>query len=32
MTNTITVDQLVKQVEQWSKDKQLDKGDPNRQA
>lgn len=32
MTNTITVDQLVKQVEQWSKDKQLDKADPNRQA
>ena len=32
MTNTITVNQLVKQVEQWSKDKQLDKGDPNRQA
>lgn len=30
MTNTL--DQLVKQVEQWSKDKNLDKGNPDRQA
>ncbi|MFC1256017.1 MazG-like family protein [Staphylococcus xylosus] len=30
MTNT--VDQLVKQVEQWSIDKNLDKGNPDRQA
>ncbi|MBM2659666.1 MazG-like family protein [Staphylococcus pseudoxylosus] len=30
MTNTL--DQLVKQVEQWSKDKELDKGNPDRQA
>ena len=26
------MNELIKQVEQWSKDKQLDKGDPNRQA
>lgn len=32
MTNTITVDQLIKQVEQWSKDKELHNADPNRQA
>ena len=30
MTNTL--DQLVKQVEQWSKDKNLDNGNPDRQA
>ena len=30
MTNTL--DQLVKQVEQWSIDKNLDKGNPDRQA
>lgn len=30
MTNT--VDQLIKRVEQWSKDKGLDKGNPDRQA
>lgn len=30
MTNTL--DQLIKQVEQWSKDKNLDKGNPDRQA
>lgn len=30
MTNTL--DQLVKQVEQWSKDKDLHKADPTRQA
>ncbi|MFQ3872640.1 MazG-like family protein [Staphylococcus sp. Mo2-1] len=30
MTNTI--DQLIKQVEQWSKDKNLDKANPDRQA
>ena len=32
MPNTITVDQLVKQVEQWSKDKNLHNGNPDRQA
>ena len=32
MTNTITVDQLIKQVEQWSKDKNLHNGNPDRQA
>lgn len=32
MTNTITVDQLVKQVEQWSIDKNLHNGNPDRQA
>ena len=32
MANTITVDQLVKQVEQWSKDKNLHNGNPDRQA
>lgn len=26
------MNELIKQVEQWSKDKQLDKADPNRQA
>ena len=26
------MNELIKQVEQWSKDKQLDKSDPNRQA
>ena len=30
MTNTL--DQLVKQVEQWSKDKNLHNGNPDRQA
>ncbi|WP_426704447.1 MazG-like family protein [Staphylococcus shinii] len=29
---TSTLDQLVKQVERWSKDKNLDKGNPDRQA
>lgn len=32
MTNQLTVDQLIKQVEQWSIDKDLHKSDPNRQA
>ncbi len=32
MTNKLTVDQLIKQVEQWSIDKHLQKADPNRQA
>ena len=32
MNNTITVDQLVKQVEQWSIDKDLHNGNPDRQA
>lgn len=32
MTNKLTVDQLIKQVEQWSIDKDLHKADPNRQA
>ncbi|MFO3694304.1 MazG-like family protein [Staphylococcus felis] len=32
MTNTLTVDQLIKQVEQWSIDKDLHKADSNRQA
>ncbi|MBT2813337.1 hypothetical protein HIR57_01070 [Staphylococcus coagulans] len=32
MTNTLTVDQLIEQVEQWSIDKDLHKADPNRQA
>lgn len=27
-----TMNELIKQVEQWSKDKELDKADPNRQA
>lgn len=31
MTN-LTVEQLIKQVEQWSIDKDLHKADPNRQA
>ena len=28
MTNQLTVDQLIKQVEQWSKDKDLHNGNP----
>lgn len=32
MANTITVDQLVKQVEQWSIDKNLHNGNSDRQA
>lgn len=32
MTNQLTVDQLIKQVEQWSKDKDLHNGNPDRQA
>ncbi len=32
MTNQLTVDQLIEQVEQWSIDKDLHKADPNRQA
>ncbi|WEN70334.1 MazG-like family protein [Staphylococcus sp. NRL 16/872] len=32
MTNTLTVDQLVKAVEQWSVDKKLHNGNPDRQA
>ena len=32
MTNQLTVDQLVKAVEQWSIDKGLQNGNPDRQA
>ncbi|MEJ7540383.1 MULTISPECIES: MazG-like family protein [Staphylococcus intermedius group] len=32
MTNQLTVDQLIEQVEQWSIDKDLHKADSNRQA
>ena len=32
MTNQLTIDQLIKQVEQWSKDKDLHNGNPDRQA
>ncbi|MCG2562237.1 MazG-like family protein [Staphylococcus epidermidis] len=32
MNNKLTIDQLIKQVEQWSKDKDLNNGNPDRQA
>lgn len=32
MNNKLTIDQLIKKVEQWSKDKDLHNGNPDRQA